>query len=97
MPINVLREDDMKDQVFFSDPAIDRLMGVVVGLASELHIARSRCRALEGVLVRSGVIAADAVDRWQPDAAEAARAAEELAGTVRTLFQHCLAGDAPGR
>jgi hypothetical protein len=83
----------MKDQVFFSDPAIDRVMSMVLALAAELHIARSRCRALEGVLVDAGVIDADAVERWTPNPVQQAKANEELSAMVRTLFQHGLAGE----
>ncbi len=85
----------MADQTFFDDPALDRMMGVILGLASELHITRSRCRALEGVLVDAGVIAPAAVETWTPDPGRQAEAADELAAMVKTVFEHCAAGPRP--
>ena len=85
----------MADQKFFDDPALDRMMGVIFGLASELHITRSRCRALEGVLVDAGVVAPGAVENWAPDSKRQSEAADDLAAMVKTLFEHCAAGPRP--
>jgi len=85
----------MKEQTFFADPAIDKIMATVLALAAELHIARTRQRALESILVNANLIAPEAVSTWQPDPAAQQDAAEDLAVMVRNLFTPLLA-TAPG-
>lgn len=41
---------DRPEQVFFDDPAIDRLAGVVYALAAETWVLRDRVRRLEAAL-----------------------------------------------
>lgn len=60
------------DQTFFDDPAIDRLLGAVMTLAAELHVTRDHVRVLEKLLVDKGVLGADEVAAFTPDAATAA-------------------------
>lgn len=81
----------MKEQTFFSDPAIDRLMTTVLALAGEVHVSRTRQRALESLLVKANVITPEALEAWQPSAPERAQAEAELAQMVRQLFQPLLA------
>ncbi len=50
----------MKEQQFFKDPAIDRLMGMVMALAAEVYILRDRTRALEEILENNGLLAVGA-------------------------------------
>ena len=54
------------DPTYFADPAIDRVMGVVLAMATELYVTRDRLRALEQLLASSGHL-----DRAQLDAAPA--------------------------
>ena len=42
------------EQVFFKDPAMDRLMGVTMALATEVYVLRDRLRALETLLAQQG-------------------------------------------
>ena len=70
------------EQQFFSDPAIDRLMGTVMALATEVFVLQSRLRALEDRLGESGVVDSDDLrgngeDRAQ-QAAEAKAYSEHL-------------------
>ena len=44
------------EQVFFKDPAMDRLMGVTMALATEVYVLRDRMRALEAHLAQHGVV-----------------------------------------
>jgi len=44
------------EQLFFDDPAVDGLMGVVMALATEHYVLRDRLRLLEEQLARSGHI-----------------------------------------
>ena len=50
------------EQVFFNDPAIDRLMGVTMALATEVYVLRDRLRALENSLVQQGAVDAKALE-----------------------------------
>jgi hypothetical protein len=56
---------------YFSHPELDRVVALVMQLACDLHVAQTRCRALEQLLVRHGVIAAGAVDAFEPDEPQA--------------------------
>ena len=44
------------EQVFFKDPAMDRLMGVTMALATEVYVLRDRLRALEALLAQQGAV-----------------------------------------
>lgn len=50
------------EQTFFEDPAIDRLMGVVWALASEVYVLRDRMQLLEETLEKSGTVNRAALD-----------------------------------
>lgn len=82
----------MKEQTFFADPAMDRMMKVVFGLAADLHAVRTRCRALEDILVRNGAMGKDAVENWQPSPEAQAANEKELQASIATLMKAC-AGD----
>ena len=58
----------MKEQLFFNDPAIDRVMGMFVALAAEVYILRDRTQALEEMLEQRGTLERGAIERWQPGA-----------------------------
>jgi len=45
-----------KEQHFFEDPAIDRLMGTVMALASEVFVLRTRLIDLESQLAKSDLV-----------------------------------------
>ena len=40
-------EPPLPEQTFFADPAVDRLMGMMMALAAEVYVLRSRVRTLE--------------------------------------------------
>ena len=58
MPAN---EMPLPEQTFFADPALDRAMGVVMALATEVHVLRDRLRALEAALAVGGVLDREAL------------------------------------
>lgn len=60
------------DRTYFSQPELDRVVGLVMQLAAEVHTAQARCRALESLLVREGVLEAGAVDAFTPTTDERA-------------------------
>jgi hypothetical protein len=49
---------DRPEQVFFDDPAIDRLAGVVYALAAETWVLRDKVRRLEAALGAAALEAA---------------------------------------
>jgi hypothetical protein len=78
------------EQTFFPDPALDRAMGVVMALATEVYVLRDRLFALERLLAESGTF-----DRARLDAAptpeEAAASAADRDAFVNGLLSSVLA------
>ncbi len=77
---------DRPEQVFFDDPAIDRLAGAVYALAAETWVLRDRVRRLEAALAATGALAADALDA----APEPEGIAEERKAFVASLMEPLL-------
>ncbi len=50
----------MSDLTFFPDPAVDRVLGVVMELAEEVYALRQKLGALEGTTGEGGTEARDA-------------------------------------
>ncbi|MFO7305422.1 MAG: hypothetical protein C0P74_007890 [Gammaproteobacteria bacterium] len=67
------------EQIFFDDPAVDRVMGVLFSLAQEHYVLHDRVRALEELLVEKGVVSAEALNAPPRDEAAAHRDAAEFA------------------
>lgn len=78
----------MKEQIFFENPAIDRIMIVVMQLASEVYILKDRARALEKLLAENGVIAPEAVENY-PETISA----NEREAFIARIFEAITAGD----
>ncbi len=53
---------------YFTDPQLDRAVGLIMQLAAELHVTTQRLHALEQVLVERNALAAGELDAFQPDA-----------------------------
>ncbi len=51
------------EQTFFEDAAIDRVLGVVMALATEVYVLRDRQRALERLLDDKGTISRADLER----------------------------------
>jgi polyhydroxyalkanoate synthesis regulator phasin len=63
-----------KRPFFLDDPAVERVLSVAMAIAGELSVARERIDTLERLLVQRGVLQADDIERYVPDAAvQAAR------------------------
>ncbi|MFC3227928.1 hypothetical protein ACFOGJ_11840 [Marinibaculum pumilum] len=84
------QDDHGPEQTYFSDPAVDRLLAMVMTLASELWVQKDRVLALENLLAEKGVLEPGSLDRYQPDEAEAARLAEARQAYVKTLLDNVL-------
>jgi len=57
---------------YFGTPHISKLVDLVLLLGTEVHVAHTRVRALEALLVRNGTLPAGAVDAFEPEAGEQA-------------------------
>lgn len=79
-------ETPLPEQTFFADPAMDRLMGVVMNLATELFVLRERCAAQEAQLCAAGVIDANALSA-EPDPRYAAQRLAEQQAFVTHLLE----------
>ena len=53
---------------YFDDPAIDQLHSAVLALTGELAVALDRIDSLERQLAARGVVPADCIDSYRPDA-----------------------------
>lgn len=81
---------DQPELNFFTDPAIDRLLGVVFNLATELQVTRDRLQRLEAVLVERQGLAAEAVEQFVPGPALQARLDADRRDYVRHLLEPML-------
>jgi len=77
------------EQSFFEDPAIDRVLGLTMALASEVYVLRDRLRALEARLAEAGVVAPEALDA-EPGPEETARNAADRDAFVAHLMSNLL-------
>jgi hypothetical protein len=80
------------EQVFFSDPALDRAIAMIMTLAAELYVVKDRLRALEVMLQQRGLLDSGALDHYVPDAAEQASCEAERTAYVRELMR-CVLGE----
>lgn len=64
-----------KKPVFFSDPHIDKLVGIVMALAGEVSVVRERLDTIERLVEQKGLCSRAEIDAYRPDP----RAAEERA------------------
>jgi hypothetical protein len=86
----------MADLTFFPDPNVDRVLGVVMELASELYVLRDRVRTLEQLLEQKGVLSADELRAFEPSAEErAARLADRDALIARIVAPMTYTADSP--
>lgn len=79
-----------KEQQFFSDPALDKMMGMIMALAAEVYILRDRNRALEDMLSKSGLLQAGALDTYKPDAANSQQITAERDAFIARIMQPLL-------
>ena len=78
------------EQTFFADPAIDRMMGVVMALAGEVYVLRDRVTCLETLLVRGGALQDGALDAYKPTAEQAREMAADRDAFVAHLMDNLL-------
>lgn len=79
------------EQQFFDDPAVDRLVGMVMTLAGELWVLKDRQRVTELLLAEKGTLTVEDLDSYEPTPEEATRLAEERQAFVKSLMDNLLA------
>ena len=77
------------EQVFFEDPALDRMMGVLLSLATEHYVLRDELRALQTVLAERGLLDAGALDAVSAAGASPAQK-EDAAAFAESLLRPLL-------
>ncbi len=55
---------------FFDDPNIDRLISMVMELASELSVTRDRLDSHQRILEKKGIFISDEIDKFDPSPEE---------------------------
>jgi hypothetical protein len=78
------------EQTFFADPAIDRVMGVVMALAGEVWVLRDRVKCLETLLVRGGSLQDGALDAYKPTVEQTKDMAADRDAFVAHLMDNLL-------
>ena len=59
---------------YFSDPAVDRLLGILMSVIGELSVLRDRLDSVERLIEKGGLFKQEEIDAFQPDTeAEAER------------------------
>lgn len=77
------------EQQFFDDPAIDRIMGAFMALATEHYVLLDRVRAMERELINAGSLDKNTLDR-EPDESERAESATDRTAFVEALMRPLL-------
>jgi hypothetical protein len=72
---------------FFADPAIDKILNMVVVLASEVWTLRERLAAMEALQVRQGSLGAGEIDAFDFGPEDDARLAGERKEFIDGLFR----------
>lgn len=82
-------EASRAEQNFFADPALDRVFGVVMALATEVWVLKDRQAALERALLARGLVPAELLGA-EPDEAERRAMAAEREAFVAHLMDNML-------
>lgn len=73
----------------FSDPAIEKVLGIALSLASEVSVLRDRLETIERLMDTRGILPRDAIDAYEPSRQErderAARRMEYLGRVLQTV------------
>jgi len=75
------------EQIFMDDPAVDRVLGVVMALATEVYVLRDRLRTVERQLEAGGSLDRAALDR-EPTLEELAVDGDDREAFVAGLMQN---------
>jgi len=85
--MNTTKPVPAPEQTFFDDPALDIAVAMIMTLATELQITRDRLRSLEVLLEKQGLLAAYALDSYEPDEEESTRLGTDREAFVASLLE----------
>ena len=88
-PAAVASATPRPEQTFFPDPVVDRAMGVIMALATEVYVMRDRQFALERLLAERGLLDLARLDA-EPSPADAAAMAADREAFVHHLLTSVL-------
>jgi len=71
---------------FYEEPAIDQLFAIVTALTGEVSVLFDRLDTVERLLTEAGVLRADTLEAYVPDAAAAAIRRERRDELLRRVF-----------
>ena len=80
---------------FFTDPSIDKLLAMLMGLAGEVSVLRDRLDSVERLAEQNNVFTRTEIESYQPDEAALKERAERRAvflGEVTRIIQAELEG-----
>jgi len=83
--------DTIPEQTFFEDPAMDRLFGVVMALATEVYVLKDRLAALEQALDAAGAVSRTDLSA-EPSPEEIAADAQDRDAFVAHLMDNLIGG-----
>ena len=102
-PPKALRTAKGKKPQYFSDPAIDKLLSIVISMAGELSVTRERLDTVERLLEEKKILTSSEIDHYQPpESVEAIRAGqraqfiETLLRVIEAEFEEITRPDMPG-
>jgi hypothetical protein len=72
---------------FFDDPAIDKVLNMVVVLGSEVWTLRERLAAMEAIQIKRRQLKSDEIDQFEFSAEDEARLASERKEFIDSLFR----------
>ena len=86
-PVKLPRRSRGPKPQFFSDPAIDHLMAMIIALTGELSVAIERHDTLERLLDEAGLIARNKVEAYRASAEVAAERVARRDDLISRVFQ----------
>jgi hypothetical protein len=75
------------DPTYIQDPVLDATVRMLVELSAQVWVERERRLALEALLVQRGVMTAEALERFEPDAAQQAAFRAERTRFIDDVFK----------
>ena len=75
------------DPVYLADPVLDATVRMVVELAAQVWVERERRLALESLLESRGLLSRETIERFKPDATQAAVLKAERARFIEDVFK----------
>lgn len=72
---------------FFDDPAVDELLGIVLGLTQEVSVLRDRLDSVERLLDAKGTLSRADLEAYVPDAGATAERAQLRNDYVQRVFR----------